>query len=111
MKMRSLLATVVILAIAAPALATELPTARPEQVGLSSERLARIGEVLRADVERGQIPGAVVIVVRKGRVASVQTAGFLDKAAGTPMKPDAIFRIASMTKPIVTVAALQLMDE
>ncbi|PYN19966.1 MAG: serine hydrolase [Candidatus Rokuibacteriota bacterium] len=93
------------------AAASDLPTTKPEQVGLSSERLGRIGQVLRADVERGRIPGAVVVVARKGRVASLQAVGFRDKAAGTPMTPDSIFRIASMTKPIVTVAALSLYEE
>src|SRR5437867_861459 len=93
------------------AAASDLPTTKPEQVGLSSERLGRIGQVLRADVERGRIPGAVVVVARKGRVASLQAVGFRDKAAGTPMAPDSIFRIASMTKPIVTVAALSLYEE
>jgi len=93
------------------AVAGDLPTAKPEQVGLSSERLARITQVLRADVERGQIPGAVVVVARKGRAAYVQSVGFRDKASGAPMTPDAIFRIASMTKPLVTVAALSLYEE
>ncbi len=93
------------------AVAIDLPTTKPEQVGLSSERLERIGQVLRADVERGRIPGAVVVGARKGRVASVQAVGFRDKAAGAPMTPDSIFRIASMTKPIVTVAALSLYEE
>jgi CubicO group peptidase (beta-lactamase class C family) len=91
--------------------AGDLPTAKPEQVGLSSERLERIAQVLRVDVERGRIPGAVVVVARKGRVALVQAVGFRDKAAGAPMTPDAIFRLASMTKPIVTVAALSLYEE
>ena len=91
--------------------AGDLPTAKPEQVGLSSERLERIGQVLRVHVERGRIPGAVVVVARKGRVASVQAGGFRDKAAGAPMTPGAIFRIASMTKPFVTVAALSLYEE
>src|SRR5437870_7899741 len=91
--------------------ASDLPTAKPEQVGLSSERLERIGQVLRVHVERGRIPGAVVVVARKGRVASVQAGGFRDKAAGAPMTPGAIFRIASMTKPLVTVAALSLYEE
>jgi CubicO group peptidase (beta-lactamase class C family) len=94
-----------------PVVAADLPTAKPEQVGLSPERLERIGQVLRADVERGRIPGAVVVVARKGHIAFVQAVGFRDKAAGTPMTPDAIFRIASMTKPIVTVAALSLYEE
>src|SRR5438132_5988456 len=91
--------------------ASDLSTVKPEQVGLSSERLERIGQVLRVDVERGRIPGAVVVVARKGRVASVQAVGFRDRAAGAPMTPDSIFRIASMTKPIVTVAALSLYEE
>jgi len=89
----------------------DLPTAKPEQVGLSSERLERIGQALRNDVERGRIPGAVVVVVRNGRVALVQAVGFRDKAAGSVMTPDAMFRIASMTKPLVTVAALSLYEE
>ena len=75
------------------AVAGDLPTTKPEQVGLSSERLERIGQVLRADVERGRIPGAVVVVARKGRVALVQAVGFRDKAAGASMTPDSIFRI------------------
>jgi CubicO group peptidase (beta-lactamase class C family) len=97
--------------VAGHTFAADLPTAKPEQVGLSSERLERVGQVLRADVERGRIPGAVVVIARKGRIASVQAVGFRDKASGAPMTPDALFRIASMTKPIVTVAALSLYEE
>ena len=96
---------------AARAGAADLPTAKPEQVGLSSERLDRMTQVLRVDVERGRIPGAVVLVARKGRVAYLESVGFRDKTAGTPMTLDAIFRIASMTKPLVTVAALSLYEE
>jgi CubicO group peptidase (beta-lactamase class C family) len=108
---RALVAVVFTLLSVAPAVAADLPTAKPEQVGLSSERLGRIAEALRADVERGRIPGAVVLVARKGRVAYLQPVGFRDKASGVPMTSDAIFRIASMTKPIVTVAALSLYEE
>ena len=93
------------------AAAADLPAANPERVGLSPERLDRITQVLSADVKAGRIPGAVVLVARKGRVAYLQAIGFRDKSAGTPMTPDAIFRIASMTKPIVTVAALSLFEE
>jgi CubicO group peptidase (beta-lactamase class C family) len=102
-----------ILSLAATPIASAngLPTAKPEQVGLSSERLDRIGQALRADVERGRIAGAVVVVARRGRVAYSQAVGFRDKAAGAPMTTDAIFRLASMTKPIVTVAALSLYEE
>src|SRR5688572_5117347 len=75
-----------------------LPTAKPEEVGLSTERLARISQTLRADVDQGRIAGAVVLVARKGKVAYYEAVGFRDKSAGLPMTPDAIFRIASMTK-------------
>ena len=99
------------LLVTAPAFAAELDVARPEEVGLSSARLARLEQALRADVEKGRIPGAVVLIARKGRVASVQTVGVLDPATRAPMTPDAIFRLASMTKPMVTVAALSLYEE
>ena len=108
---RLFLVLILSLLATAPAGAADLPTAKPEQVGLSSERLDRMTQALRADVERGRIPGAVVLVARKGRVAYLQPVGFRDKTASTPMTADAIFRIASMTKPIVTVAALSLYEE
>lgn len=105
------LVLILTLLVAPPTFAADLPTAKPEEVGLSAERLERLGQALRADVEKGRIPGAVVLVARKGRIASVQAVGFRDPAARTPMTPDAIFRIASMTKPLVTVAALSLYEE
>jgi CubicO group peptidase (beta-lactamase class C family) len=111
MKRLLIVVAVVLCLSAADVGATGLPAANPEQVGLSAERLERIGQALRADVEKGRIPGAVVVVARKGRVAYVAVVGFRDKGAGTPMTGDAIFRLASMTKPIVTVAALSLYEE
>ena len=69
------------LLLVTPAFAAELPTAKPGEVGLSSERLERLGQALRADVEKGRISGAVVLIARQGRVALVQTAGFRDPAA------------------------------
>jgi CubicO group peptidase (beta-lactamase class C family) len=93
------------------AAADPLPRAKAEELGFSSEKLARIGQTLRADVERGRIPGAVVIVARKGRIAYSDTVGFRDKTSGAPMPPDAIFRIASMTKPLVSVATMMLYEE
>ncbi len=94
-----------------PAAATDpLPRAKPESVGMSSERLARIGEVLRADIERGRIPGAVVAIARNGKLVYFEAFGYRDKAAGVPMTTDTIFSIASMTKPMVTVGALQLYE-
>ncbi len=88
-----------------------LPRARPDSVGLSPDRLERIGQVLRADIERGRLPGAVVAIARKGRLVYYESFGYLDKAAGTPMPKDAIFAIASMTKPMVGVGVMQLVEE
>src|SRR3954468_22107681 len=97
--------------VSLPALAADpLPRAKPESVGMSSERLARIGEVLRADVDKGRLPGAVVAVARKGKLVYFQAFGYLDKDTGTKMTTDAIFSIASMTKPMVTVGALELYE-
>jgi len=103
------LLSAVLAAVAASA--ADLPTATPEEVGLSSSRLARITETLRADVEAGRIPGAVVIVARKGRIAYAEAVGFRDKAAGSRMTMDSIFRIASMTKPMVSVATMMLYED
>jgi len=91
--------------------AASLPTAKPEEVGLSSAALQRMGRALRADVDSGQLAGAVVVVARKGRIAYVESIGFRDKATGAPMTPDTIFRIASMTKPMVGVATMMLYEE
>jgi CubicO group peptidase (beta-lactamase class C family) len=107
----SFLALTFLLCTALPAPAADLVTAKPEEVGLSSARLARIGETLKADVERGLIPGAVVVIARRGRIVYAEAVGFRDKAAGAPMATDAIFRIASMTKPMVSVAAMMLYEE
>jgi CubicO group peptidase (beta-lactamase class C family) len=88
-----------------------LPRARPEDVGLSSERLGTIAKVLNADIARGRIPGAVIAVARKGKLIYFEAFGFRDKAAGVPMTKDTIFNIASMTKPMAAVAALQLYEQ
>jgi CubicO group peptidase (beta-lactamase class C family) len=84
---------------------------RPEAVGLSSKRLERLTSVLKADVEKGRIPGAVVLVERRGKIAYFEAFGMRDKAKGAPMTKDAIFRIYSMTKPFTSVAAMMLAEE
>jgi CubicO group peptidase (beta-lactamase class C family) len=83
---------------------------RPEEVGLSSERLERIRKVLRHDVERRRIPGAVMLIARGGRIGFADAVGFRDREAEAPMQPDAIFRVASMTKPVTSVAAMMLAE-
>jgi CubicO group peptidase (beta-lactamase class C family) len=94
-----------------PVSASALPSASPEEVGLSKERLARIGSALSRQIEAKSFPGAVAIVVRKGRVAYFETVGQLDPTTGTPMSKDAIFRLYSMTKPFASVAAMMLVEE
>jgi CubicO group peptidase (beta-lactamase class C family) len=88
-----------------------LPRAKPEDVGLSSERLARIGATLKADIEAGRIPGAVVAIARHGKLVALDAYGWRDKAAGIAMTTDTIFNIASMTKPMTTVGALMLYEQ
>jgi len=109
-KLMSLVSVVLVLS-ATLVWAEPLPSAKPEQVGLSSERLDRIGPALKAEIQKGKFPGAVVLVARKGRVAYFEAFGQRDKAAGAPMTKDAIFRIYSMTKPLASVAAVILMED
>jgi CubicO group peptidase (beta-lactamase class C family) len=87
-----------------------LPRAKPEEVGISSERLARIGEALKADIAAGRIPGAVIAIARHGKLVALDAYGWRDKAAGVAMTTDTIFNIASMTKPMTTVGALMLYE-
>jgi len=91
--------------------ADALPSAKPEEVGLSSERLARLTQVMKAEVANGQYPGAVALVARKGKIAYFEGVGQRDPAAGAPMPKDAIFRLYSMTKPFTSVAVMMLVEE
>jgi CubicO group peptidase (beta-lactamase class C family) len=107
-----ILATTLCLVASTAAFAEDpLPRARPEEVGLSSERLARIGAVLKADVDAGRIPGAVIAIARRGKLVAFDAYGWSDKAAGVAMTTDTIFNIASMTKPMTTVGALMLYEQ
>ena len=83
----------------------------PREAGLCPQRTERLLTVLRREVARQRLPGAVAVIARRGRLALHEAVGALDPAAGTPMTPDAIFRIYSMTKPVVSVAALMLMEQ
>ena len=88
-----------------------LPTARPADVGLSAERLERMTRVFQEYADAGRIAGVVTLVARKGKVAYLKPVGKLDLAKGTPMPADAIFRIASQTKAVTSVAVMILMEE
>jgi CubicO group peptidase (beta-lactamase class C family) len=88
-----------------------LPRAKPEDVGMSSERLALIGKTINAEIARGQLPGAVLLIARRNKIVYYEAFGFRDKEAGVPMTTDTIFSVASMTKPMTAVAALQLYEQ
>src|SRR3989442_9759861 len=110
-RLASLIAALVGLAFTSLVWADALPTAKPEDVGLSTERLARVTQVLKAEVARGQYPGAVVLVARKGKIAYFESVGQRDPGPGAPMSKGAIFRLYSMTKPFTSVAAMMLVEE
>jgi CubicO group peptidase (beta-lactamase class C family) len=83
----------------------------PEEVGLSSARLDRLTQRMRQGVERGELPGAILVIGRQGRIAYQQTFGVRDPESKAPMPSDAIFRIASMSKPITSLAIMMLAEE
>ena len=93
------------------AIAQDLPAAKPEAVGLSSERLQRIDAEVQRTMDDKRIAGAVTLVVRHGKVAWFKSQGMMDREAAKPMQPDALFRICSMTKPITSVAVMMLYEE
>jgi CubicO group peptidase (beta-lactamase class C family) len=112
MRKTALLAGITLALLTGPAGAqAPLPSARPEQVGLSTERLGQLGQVLRQEIAKGKIPGAVALVARKGRIAYHEAFGARDPATRAPMTRDAIFRIYSMTKPVTSVAIMMLQEE
>jgi len=87
-----------------------LPTAQPADVGLCPERTQRLMDVLRREVASGKLPGAVAMVARRGKIALFEAVGQQDPATGSPMQTDSIFRIYSMTKPVVSVAVMMLVE-
>src|SRR6059058_5684382 len=99
------------LSIAAAAFAQDLPMAKPESVGVSSERLERIGTAVQRSIDEKRIAGAITLVARRGRVVWLKPQGMMDREASKPMRPDTMFRICSMTKPITSVAVMMLYEE
>jgi CubicO group peptidase (beta-lactamase class C family) len=91
--------------------AQDLPVAKPESVGLSSERLERIAAAVQRDVDAKEVAGVVTLVVRHGKVAWFDARGMADREAGKPLDKDAIFRICSMSKPITSTAVMMLYEE
>ncbi|HVY04345.1 MAG TPA: serine hydrolase domain-containing protein [Burkholderiales bacterium] len=95
-----------VLATAAP-----LPESAPEEVGFSPARLARIDAAMQKAVDSGELPGAVVLIARDGQLAYAKSFGWQDREKNIPMSNDSIFRLYSMTKPVVSVAAMMLVEE
>lgn len=93
------------------ATAQNLPTATPESVGLSGDRLARATAALQAHVDAGDIPGVVAAVARDGRLVYLKAVGLRDLETHGPMRADALFRLYSMTRPITSLAAMTLWEE
>lgn len=94
-----------------PVTGQEIPRAKPESVGMSSERLARIAPAMQKYIDAELTPGIITAIVRKGKLIHFQVQGEMDIATSKAMRPDAIFRIASMTKPIASVALMMLWEE
>jgi CubicO group peptidase (beta-lactamase class C family) len=116
-RLHRLLASLSILCVVTPGLATTArayataPVGEPETLGFSSSRLARIAAWQQSRVEAGAFSGAVAAIARNGKVAYLRAVGFRDRAKTIPLQPDAIFWIASMTKPVTSVAAMMLVEE
>src|SRR5579862_1778336 len=87
------------------------PAAHPEELGFSPARLQHLTDVYKGYVDRGELPGAVLLIARGDKIAYLEAVGYQDREKKIAMKTDAIFRLASMTKPIVSVAAMMLVEE
>jgi CubicO group peptidase (beta-lactamase class C family) len=97
--------------LAGAAIAADLPTARPESVGMSSQRLGMLKSEMQALVDRNQLPGVLTMVAKDGKVVQFDVAGKRDLASNAPLQKDSIFRIYSMSKPITGVAMMMLFEE
>ena len=91
--------------------AASLPEGKPEDVGLSTQRLARIHSMVAKHMDLGDITGAVMLVARKGKVAYVDVQGVMDLESKKPVTRDTVFRLASMTKPVIGTAIMMMLEE
>jgi CubicO group peptidase (beta-lactamase class C family) len=100
------------IAVAIPLFAAgAVPTGKPEDVGFSTERIGRIKEAVQRHIDSGNVPGVVTLVARRGRVVHFEAHGLNDVEAKKPMPKDAIFRLASMSKPIAATAVMMMIEE
>jgi CubicO group peptidase (beta-lactamase class C family) len=111
MKIRALFVLVALSVVVLTLSAGSLPMAKPEEVGLSTDRLKRIGEAVQRHIAARNVSGAVTLVARKGRIAHFEAHGLQDIETKKPMPKDGIFRLASMSKPITGTAVMMLVEE
>jgi CubicO group peptidase (beta-lactamase class C family) len=109
--MRPYATTILLAVIALPLAAASIQATKPEEVGLSSERLQRIHQTVQRHIEEHDISGAVTVVARKGRIVHYEAHGVMDLESKKPMAKDGLFWLASMSKPITGVAILMLVEE
>ena len=109
--MKAVLAALAVSAASVMVIAASSPTTRPEDVGLSSERLQRITQMIQRRIAAGDIAGAVTVVARKGKIVHLSAQGVMDLQSKQPMSTSTMFRIASMTKPIVGTSIMMLIEE
>jgi CubicO group peptidase (beta-lactamase class C family) len=107
----SLASLLLVTLLGLPLAGASLQTAKPEDVGMSSERLQRINQMIQRHIDAGNISGAVTMVSRKGRIAHFEARGLMDVEAKKAMPKDGIFRLASMTKPVIGVGIMMLVEE
>src|SRR5438552_8903904 len=91
--------------------AAETPRAKADDVGISTERLQRVHQLIQRQIDAGSFSGAVTLIARNGRIAHIEAQGLMDIETRKPMATDAMFRIMSMTKPVVGVAVLMMIEE
>lgn len=91
--------------------AATLPTAKPEDAGMSQERLGRVHQLIDRYIQSGEIAGAVSLVARRGQVVHFEAQGLADLQSKKPMAKDTIFRLASMTKPVTSLAVMMLHEQ
>lgn len=111
MRRRQLRLFLIPFCIALPLFAAKAAEVAPESQGFSAERLARIAPAMKAEVDKGAIPGAVTLIARNGQIVHFEAHGFIDAAKTKPMTKDAVFRGFSMTKPFTSVAAMTLVEQ
>ena len=109
--MRRIHSILLVLATAFSLSAASLPTTKPEDLGLSTERLRQIHAMVQRHIDAGDITGAVVLVARKGQIAYLEAQGIMDAESRKPMTRDSMFRMASMTKPVIGTSIMMMLEE